>query len=208
MRRADEIIVEKIPIQQTWEAMEEIVDEGLAKDIGLRYDGLLRYTGGEKGADLSLSFSNFNGALLSDVLRYATKPVSVLQIEHHPYLTQDKLINSVKSEGIAITAYSSFGPASWVEFEHQNVPDLLNHDTIRNISEATGKTPPQVLLRWATQRGIAVIAKSINENRLLEYLQSSDFYLTQEQIDRISALDINLRFYDPYDIDSRLFIFA
>lgn len=70
--------------------MEELVDEGLAKNIGL---------------------SNVQGSLLVDVLRYARIPPQVLQVEIHPYLTQEPLVKLAQGHGIAVTAYSSFGPA-------------------------------------------------------------------------------------------------
>lgn len=70
--------------------MEELVDAGLAKNIGL---------------------SNVQGSLLLDVLRYARIPPQVLQIEIHPYLTQEPLVKLAQLHGIAVTAYSTFGPA-------------------------------------------------------------------------------------------------
>ena len=70
--------------------MEELVDEGLVKNIGL---------------------CNVQGSLLIDVLRYARIPPQVLQIEVHPYLTQEPLVKLARLHGLAVTAYSSFGPA-------------------------------------------------------------------------------------------------
>ena len=77
-------------MHETWHAMEELVDEGSVKNIGL---------------------SNVQGSLLIDVLRYARIPPQVLQIEVHPYLTQESLVKLAQLHGIAVTAYSSFGPA-------------------------------------------------------------------------------------------------
>jgi D-xylose reductase len=54
--------------------------------------------------------SNFQGALLLDVLRYARIRPAVLQIEHHPYLVQNELLTLAKEEGIAVTAYSTYVP--------------------------------------------------------------------------------------------------
>ena len=68
--------------------------------------------------------SNFNGSLVLDVLRYARIPPQVLQVELHPYLTQDALVQLVKCHGIALTAYSSFGPQ--VRQPEHLVPQLLN----------------------------------------------------------------------------------
>jgi len=185
----DEVHIGNVPIQETWQAMEELVDQGLARDIGL---------------------SNSPGAILLDVLRYNQKPVSVLQIEHHPYLTQEALVALCKYSGIAITGYCSFGPQSWVELNMAKdaVSLLTNSETINSIAAATGKSTAQVLLRWATQRGIAVIPKSNNHERLIQNLKCTDFDLTEEQIKAISALNINLRFNDPSNMHPKLSIFA
>lgn len=67
---ADEIRYAKTSLQETWGNMEKAVHEGLARQIGI---------------------SNYTGALILDLLSYAKIPPSVLQIEHHPYLTQPSL---------------------------------------------------------------------------------------------------------------------
>jgi len=87
------VYIQNTPMQETWQAMEGLVDKGLVKNIGL---------------------SNCQGSIILDVVKYARHPVSVLQIEHHPYLTQEPLVKLCKTLGIAITAYSSFGPMSYV----------------------------------------------------------------------------------------------
>lgn len=173
---------EGTPIQATWEALEKLVDEGLAKSIGI---------------------SNFQGALVIDLLRYARIRPAVLQIEHHPYLVQPTLLKLAKSEGIAVTAYSSFGPQSFVELgweKAKDTPVLFEHPVVTKIAQRTGKTPAQVLLRWATQRGLAVIPKSNNQGRLAQNLDVTSFDLEQAEIEAISGLDKGLRFNNPSDV--------
>lgn len=179
----DKFIYEDVPIIDTWRALEKMVEKGKIKSIGI---------------------SNFPGALIQDLLRGAKIKPAVLQIEHHPYLQQPRLIEYVQSQGIAITAYSSFGPQSFVELNHPRVKDvkpLFEHDVIKSVAEKVKKTPAQVLLRWATQRGLAVIPKSNNPDRLLSNLQVNDFDLSQEDFKEISKLDIELRFNNPWDWD-------
>jgi D-xylose reductase len=169
--------LDNTPIQATWQAMEKLVDEGLAKNIGV---------------------SNFNGSLLLDVVRYARIPPSVLQVEHHPYLVQQPLLDLAKSLGIAVTAYCSFGPASWVELGmHEHVASLLEHDGIAAIASKHRKTPAQILLRWASQRGVAVIPKSSNPERARSNFQSLDFTIPEEDMKTITAMDKGVRFNDP-----------
>ncbi|KAL7271230.1 D-xylose reductase [Rhizina undulata] len=180
----------KASIQETWQALEELVDEGLVKNIGI---------------------SNFQGSLIIDLLRYARIRPSTLQIEHHPYLVQKDLINLAKAEGIAVTAYSSFGPASFLELQWQkayDTPTLFEHPVVVEIAKKYGKTPAQVLLRWATQRGLAVIPKSNNPARLAQNLDVTSFDLEDGEIEKISSLDRNLRFNSPIDYLGTLSIFA
>lgn len=112
-----------------------------------------------------------------------------------------------KSQGLAVTAYSSFGPLG---FRELNTPKSLHaqplfaHPMITSIAEAHGATPAQVVLRWATQRGLAVIPKSNTEEQYRENLESTKFKLTEEEMNAISRLDIGLRFNDPADVSSPL----
>lgn len=177
----EEFEFEDVPIIETYRALEEAHAAGKIKAIGV---------------------SNFNGALLQDLLRGAKVKPSALQIEHHPYLVQPRLVEYAQRSGLWVVAYSSFGPQSFVELDHPKVKDLqplFDHEVINTIAKAHGKQPSQVLLRWATQRGLGVIPKSSNKDRLLDNLTVEDFDLTQEELDKISALDQGLRFNDPWD---------
>ncbi|KAL2868820.1 aldo/keto reductase [Aspergillus lucknowensis] len=179
----------KATIQETWTAMESLVDKSLARSIGI---------------------SNFSAQLLMDLLRYARVRPATLQIEHHPYLTQTRLVDYAQREGIAITAYSSFGPLSFLELQvkhAENTPPLFDHETIKTIAAKHGKTPAQILLRWATQRNIAVIPKSNNPARLAQNLDVTGFDLEAGEVAAISALDRNLRFNDPLSYDLPIPIF-
>jgi len=168
--------------------MEELVDEGLVKNIGV---------------------SNTNGSLLIDILRYARYPPQVLQVEIHPYLTQKPLLDLAKTFNIAVTGYSSFGPQGYYEIDmDKKAGSLLTSDTVKAVADKHGKTPAQVLLRWNTQQGVAVIPKSNSLPRLVENLASTEFDLSEEDIKAIDGLNINLRLNDPWLIDPRLSIFA
>jgi len=180
----------RVPIQKTWEALENLYDQGLFRSIGV---------------------SNFQGGLLLDVLRYARIPPAVLQVELHPYLVQQSLVELAKENGIALTAYSSFGPQSFLELAFKNAedtPTLFGHPVIKKIVDAHGKTPAQVLLRWSTQRGIAVVPKTNSKHRLPENLDVCSFDMTEDELQSISSLDRNLRFNNPRDYLGTLQIFA
>ncbi|KAF8578739.1 Aldo/keto reductase [Ramaria rubella] len=183
------VVTQKTPFSETWKGMEELVDDGLAKNIGV---------------------SNMAGALLFDLHNYARYEPQVLQIEHHPYLTQEPLIKyATEVLGMAVTGYSSFGPSSYIELgADRGAEVLLQNKIISQIAQKHSRTTAQILLRWATQRGIAVIPKSNNHDRVVSNLSSTDFNLSVEELAQISSLNRNLRFNDPADIDPRLAIFA
>ncbi|KAF2143241.1 uncharacterized protein K452DRAFT_325845 [Aplosporella prunicola CBS 121167] len=172
----------KVPIQETWQSLEQLVDEGVAHSIGV---------------------SNFQAQLLYDLFTYARHPVSTLQIEHHPYLVQSELVQLAQENKVVVTAYSSFGPQSFLELPSTfnrratEIPLLFDAEPVKSIAGKHGVTPAQVLLRWATQRNIAVIPKSNSPNRLKQNLEVLQFDLEKSELDVISALDKGLRFNDP-----------
>jgi len=177
-------------IQSTWTAMESLVDRGLARSIGI---------------------SNFNVSIILDLLRYARIRPATLQVEHHPYLVQQALIDFAQKEGITVTAYSSFGPQGYDEMNMARAletPHLFQNPVVKEVAARYGKTAPQVLLRWATQQGIAVIPKSDTVAMLRENLDAKGFDLKEEDIKAISALDRGLRFNDPLTYFGCLPIFA
>ncbi|KAI0126953.1 Aldo/keto reductase-like protein [Xylariales sp. AK1849] len=187
-----EIIRSKTTIQDTWRAMEGLVDGKLAKSIGI---------------------SNFQAQLIYDMLRYARIPPATLQIEHHPYLVQQELLNLAKEEGIALTAYSSFGPASFVGFgfKHaQALVPLMQDDLITEIAKKYGKQPSQILLRWATQRGLAVIPKTNRVEVMAQNLDVTGFDLEKEDLDKITGKDAGIRFNQPsnYFPTEKMYIFG
>lgn len=172
---------ENVPLSSTWAAMEKLVNKGLVKSIGV---------------------SNFTGALIEDLLRGCTIKPQLLQIEHHPYLVQPRLIEWVHSQDIQVTGYSTFGPQSFVELGHPAVSKcvpLFENPVVTKIAANYKVHASKVLLRWATQRGILVIPKSNKKERLIENLNVNDFDLTESEISQISGLDINLRFNNPWD---------
>ncbi|KAI1811303.1 NADP-dependent oxidoreductase domain-containing protein [Poronia punctata] len=175
-----EVVRSNTPMHVTWAAMESVVDKGLARSIGV---------------------SNFQAQLIYDMLRYARIPPAALQIEHHPLLVQQELLNLCKAEGIAVTAYSSFGPASFVGFEGfahaKNLVPLMEDPVIVELGKKYNKQPSQVLLRWATQRGLAVIPKTKRTAVMSQNLDCTGFDLEQADVDKITAKDTGVRFNQP-----------
>jgi len=170
---------EPVPVRETWEAMEELVTAGLVRDLGV---------------------CNFGVSLLRDLKAYARIPPAVLQVELHPYLTQEKLLRYCQESGIAVTAFSPLGAQSYFSLRMARQEEsVLETEAIRRISARLERTPGQVVLRWGRQRGTAVIPKTTNFGRLIENLGIFDFELTEEDMSAISSLNRDRRFNDPGD---------
>ena len=165
------------PLHETWAGMEDIARGALARQIGV---------------------CNYNSALLHDLMRYAEIAPSVLQIEAHPYLAQEKLIRLAKNYGLNVTAFSPLGALSYVELDMAGASDsVLTQRAVTAAAEAHGKTPAQVVLRWGVQRGTSIIPKTSKTERMRENLAIMDFALSDDEMAAICALDQGRRFNDP-----------
>jgi len=103
-----------------------------------------------------------------------------------------------QSHKIAVTGFSSFGGSSYTEIGMAKSEDsCLVNETIVKIGGDAKKTPAQVVLRWAVQRGTAVIPKTSNADRLKENAALFDWTLSDEQMASINKLNQNRRFNDP-----------
>eukprot|EP01102_Stenamoeba_stenopodia_P015101 TRINITY_DN5111_c0_g1_i1.p1 TRINITY_DN5111_c0_g1~~TRINITY_DN5111_c0_g1_i1.p1 ORF type:complete len:312 (+),score=55.15 TRINITY_DN5111_c0_g1_i1:463-1398(+) len=153
----------KAPIHETWREMEKLVDDGLVKSIGI---------------------SNFTIRETLDLLTYARIRPAVNQIELSPLNTREHLVEVLHQQDIHVTSYSTLG-AQCTQAGVTKLPVILE------LAEKHGRTPAQIALRWCTQRGISVIPKSTNRERLKENLNVFDFSLEDEDLKRISAENTN-----------------
>ena len=167
----------RVPLSETWGALEELVLAGLVRRIGV---------------------CNYSTALLRDLLSQAKVLPSVLQVELHPLLSQEKLLRFCREERIAVTAFSPLGAPSYVPLGMARPEEsLLSHSLVLDTARECGRTPAQVLLRWGLQRGTSVIPKTSRRERLRENLALFDFSLSAAQMEAISGLDRGQRFNDP-----------
>lgn len=169
--------IDPVPLHQTWAAMEDLKESGLVKHIGV---------------------CNYNSALLHDLMAYAKQKPEVLQVEAHPYLSQERLIKLAQDYGMTVTAFSPLGAMSYVSLDMAAENEsVLETDAVKTAAARLGKTPAQVVLRWGVQRGTAIIPKTARKERLKENLALFDFELSAEEMQAISALNSNRRFNDP-----------
>ena len=102
--------------------------------------------------------------------------------------------------GIQVTAFSPLGALSYLELDMAGAAEsVLEQAVVKSAASNHAKTPAQVVLRWGVQRGNAIIPKTSRPERLAENLDIFDFELTDQEMDAISALNINRRFNDPGD---------
>lgn len=168
-----------VPLCETWAAMEVVCKKGLAKQIGI---------------------CNYNSGLLHDLMSYAEIKPAMLQIESHPYLTQQRLIRLAKDYGLDVTAFSPLGALSYLELDMAGASEsVLEQDVVISVAKRLNKTPAQVVLRWGIQRGNAIIPKTSKVERLKENISIFDFELSQAEMAAIDELNINRRFNDPGD---------
>jgi len=166
---------------ETWAAMEDLVDQGLTKSIGL---------------------SNFNRMQVEEVLKTAKKYApAVLQNESHPYLHEKDLRDFCRSHNIVFQAYSALGSADrpWrvAGSITSGVPkagyEVLGHPDIAKIAEKYGKSTANVVLRWHLQMGGAFVCKSVTPSRIQENFQIWDFELNSEDMAVMDKLNIGWR---------------
>jgi diketogulonate reductase-like aldo/keto reductase len=130
---------EGVTLLDTWGALQELVKEGKCKAIGL--------------SDVSLE-------KVKEISAAATIKPAVVHVESHPYLPEWELLDYCKKNGIVMQAFASLG--------HSSEPSLLKDPIVTAIANRVGKTPAQVLLSWAIQRGTALLTTSKTPSRLAE----------------------------------------
>ncbi len=169
-----------VPLEQTWAAMEEIQNLDLARHIGV---------------------SNFNRAKLEEIQKKAIVKPEMNQIELHPYLPQEKLVEYCKSKGILVTAYAPLGSSDRASaVKKSDEPSLLENELIQEIANRHGAHPAQILIAWSIQKDIAVIPKSVNEERIKQNFEAGKIQLNEKDIADLKSIGNQYRF-----IDGRIF---
>ena len=171
------MVLQPQDLSETWKAMEELYRQKLVKSIGV---------------------SNFNSSLLRQIINSSSIPPEAIQIELHPYLSQERMLTMCRQLQIPVIAYSPLGAKSYIELEMAtSLQDLCSHQIILQLSQQHGKSPVQILLRWAIQRKTIPICKSSSEKHMIENLDIFDFSLSLGEMESIGDLNQNLRFNDP-----------
>lgn len=148
--------------EESWKAMEEIYKSGKAKAIGV---------------------SNYTITHLEEMKKYATIPPTVNQVEFHPFLYQQELLNYCRQNDIVLEAYRPLTNGQ-----------RLTDENIEKIAQKYNKTGAQVVLRWSVQHGCIPLPKSSHKERIEENINIFDFELSEEDMRAIDGLNENFRF--------------
>lgn len=147
----------RVPVEETLSAMAELVQRGIVRSIGV---------------------SNFMIDHLEEALEVTEVPISVNQVEFHPYNNQRELLAYCKEHNIAVTAYSPFGSG-----------DLIRDPALTRIAKKYGKSNAQIILRWLVNKGMVVIPKSMNPDHIKANMDVFEWELEREDFQAIEALD-------------------
>ncbi|CAK4034641.1 aldehyde reductase [Lecanosticta acicola] len=156
----------------TWGAMEDLLKTGKVKAIGM---------------------SNFSKSEMQNVLKHCKIAPAVHQMELHPYLAQHSFVEWHKEQGIQLIAFSPFANQNTFYKHGQSMPQLLDDPVLHEIGKKYSKSAAQVVLAWGISKGRCVIPKSTIPWQQEENL-AGDFELEKVDIERIDALDKQLRF--------------
>ena len=141
--------------------MEEIYKLGKAKAIGV---------------------SNYTINHLEEMKKYAKIPPAVNQVEFHPFLYQEELLNYCKQNNIVLQAHSPLAENRGNE-----------NEAVKSIAKKYDKSPTQIFIRWSLQHGCVPIPKSTHKERIEENINVFDFEISSEDIEMLDGLNINLR---------------
>jgi diketogulonate reductase-like aldo/keto reductase len=156
-----------IPIEETWRAMESLVEKGLVKAIGL---------------------SNFKISTIKHILSFAKIRPAVLQVEGHVYLQQRELRKFCDEEGIVIMGYMNLGAGIH--------PQVTKDPTVMEIAKTLGRSPADVCLRWPVQAGFAIPPKSYTPSRIRSNLKAALDPLPEWAMDKIANISHQHRYLD------------
>ncbi len=143
----------------------------------------------KKGLCRSIGVSNFTIDNLKELEDKFEVIPAANQVEFHPYHYQKDLLEYCNSKNIIIEAYSPLVHAK-----------RMDEERLVAISEEIGKTPAQILIRWAMQRGMVVLPKSVNESRIIENFAVFDFEISDSLMKRLDDLDERyVTCWDPHN---------
>ena len=171
---SDLISLSEITLSETWQGLIDLKEKGLAKHIGV---------------------SNFSIKKINQIADETGIMPEVLQVELHPFLQQQKLLNFANEKGIFLTGYCPLGSSDRPAVRIlEGEPKLFQNPLIQEIANQKGVSVAQIILAWAVNRGTSVIPKSVNPVRLKENLEAADLELSADEMQKMNSLDLHYRY--------------
>ncbi len=140
----------------------------------------------KEGKIKAIGISNFEGKYIEEILEKCEIKPQVIQVEAHPYFTQDELRKTLDKENIKLM--------SWYPLGHGD-SNLMNEEVFASLANKYNKTPAQIILRWHTQMGFIVIPGTKNVDHVRENFDIFDFKLTDDEMKEIEKVNKNERYY-------------
>lgn len=168
------IDLKHIPLAETWQGMIALKENNLTKHIGV---------------------SNFSIKKINELINETGVCPEALQLELHPFLQQNKIVDFANANNIILTGFCPLGSSDRpINRISAGEPKLFENKTIIDIAQEKGNTPAQIMLAWAINRGTSVIPKSVNPQRLKENLEAANIELTPLEMEKINQLDQHYRY--------------
>jgi diketogulonate reductase-like aldo/keto reductase len=156
--------------RDSWRALEKIYQEGRAKAIGV---------------------SNYTIKHLKEMDSYTGIKPAMNQVEFHPFLYQEDLLEYCRIKNVQLEAYSPL-----VRAERLDDPNILE------IAHKYSKSAAQIMIRWSLQHDLVVIPKSVHRERIIENADVFDFEITDNDMEKLNSMNEELRIaWDPTNVD-------
>jgi len=170
----DFLSLDEVPLIETWDAMLVAKAQGFVNHVGV---------------------SNFSAKKLQGLINETDDIPEMNQVELHPLLQQEDLVEFCHSHNIHLTAYSPLGSGDRsAEMKAENEPNMLENETINSIAKKHDVSSAQVLIAFHLHRNSAVIPKSTNPGRIKENLESAQIKLDDQDMKDLKSLDKHFRY--------------
>lgn len=131
----------------------------------------------DRGLTRNIGVSNFTVQMMRDAKTVVDAPLVTNQVEFHPLLDQDKLLEATAETGIPLSSFSSVARG-----------EVFKHPIFAEIGQGYDKSAAQVVLRWILQKGVAVNTMSTNPDNIRANFDIMDFTLSSVDMARIDAM--------------------
>ncbi|MBT0608779.1 aldo/keto reductase [Aequorivita echinoideorum] len=170
----DYLTPQEAPIIDTWKQMEKAKTDGLTRHIGV---------------------SNFSIKKLKDLISKASIKPEMNQVELHPFLQQQELLNFCKGENILVTGYSPLGSGDRADsMKGESEPSLLENETLQQLARSQNASVAQVLIAWQNHRDCATLPKSTTKDHIKSNFQAASLELSEKDMEKIEKLDKHFRY--------------